>query len=49
MIRMNANVAAAEGRVSGPPQRGRRSVGMRGNAAQAFPPRPLEYQLYYGN
>ncbi|SOD55383.1 hypothetical protein SAMN06296416_10761 [Pseudoxanthomonas wuyuanensis] len=40
---------AAEGRMSGPPQRGGRSEGMRGSAAQASLPYPLEYQLYYAN
>ncbi len=41
-------VAATLGRrVSGPPQRGGRSEGMRGSAAQASLPHPLEYQMYY--
>ena len=39
--------SASEGRVSGPAQRAGRSDGMRGSAAQAFRPRPLEYQMYY--
>jgi hypothetical protein len=33
--------------MSGPPQRGGRSEGMRGNAARASLPHPLEYQMYY--
>ena len=40
-------IAAWEGRMSGPPQRGGRSGGMRGSAAQASLPHPLEYQMYY--
>ena len=42
-----ASIAAREGRMSGPPQRGGRSGRMRGNAAQASFPHPLEYQMYY--
>jgi hypothetical protein len=33
--------------MSGPPQRGGRSERMRGSAAQASFPHPLEYQMYY--
>ena len=33
--------------MSGPPQRGGRSQGMRGSAARAFLPHPLEYRMYY--
>jgi len=36
-----------DGRMSGPPQRGGRSGRMRGSAAQATFPHPLEYQMYY--
>ena len=36
-----------EGRMSGPPQRGGRSGRMRGSAAQASFPHPLEFQMYY--
>jgi len=36
------------GRMSGPPQRGGRSDGMRGSAALACRSHPLEYQMYYG-
>ena len=43
------STVAAEGRMSRPPQRGGRSEGMRGGAAQAPLPHPLEYQLYYAN
>jgi hypothetical protein len=39
--------AASERRMSCPPQRGGRSEGMRGSAAQASLPHPLEYQMYY--
>jgi hypothetical protein len=39
--------AAPEGRMPGPPQRGGRSDRMRGSAAQASCPHPLEYQMYY--
>ena len=39
--------AASDRRMSGPPQRGGRSDGMRGSAAQASRPHPLEYQMYY--
>ncbi len=49
---MHSNVSAmarAEGRMSGPPQRGGRSAGTRGSATQAFLPHPLEYPLYYAN
>jgi hypothetical protein len=34
-------------RMSGPSQRDGRSEGMRGSAARAFLPHPLEYQMYY--
>ena len=34
-------------RMSGPSQRDGRSEGMRGSAAQASLPHPLEYQMYY--
>jgi len=41
-------VAIALGRrMSGPSQRDGRSDGMRGSAAQASRPHPLEYQMYY--
>jgi hypothetical protein len=40
-------VPAPERRMSGPPQRGGRSGAMRGSAAQASRPHPLEYQMYY--
>jgi hypothetical protein len=33
--------------MSGPSQRDGRSDGMRGSAAQASRPHPLEYQMYY--
>ena len=39
--------AASDRRMSGPPQRGGRSEGLRGSAAQAALPHPLEYQMYY--
>jgi hypothetical protein len=34
--------------MSGPAQRAGRSEGMRGSAAQASFPHPLEYGMYYG-
>jgi hypothetical protein len=40
-------VRASGRRVSGPAQRAGRSDGMRGGAAQASRPHPLEYQMYY--
>ncbi len=40
-------LTASDGRMSGPAQRAGRSAGMRGSAAQASRPRPLEYQMYY--
>ena len=46
----NRNVIAvmSAGRLSGPPQRGGRSPGPRGSAAQACPSHSPEYQMYYG-
>jgi hypothetical protein len=35
------------GRMSGPAQRAGRSVGMRGSAARASRPHPIEYGMYY--
>ena len=43
----NVIVVVSTGRLSGPPQRDGRSPGTRGSAAQACPPHPLEYQMYY--
>ena len=42
-----SRIAARDGRMSGPPQRGVRSGRMRGSAAQAPFPHPIEYQMYY--
>ena len=44
---MLLGIAASDGRMSGPPPRGGRSERMRGSAAQASFPHPLEYQMYY--
>jgi len=45
MHHFSTSAATAMGRMSGPPQRGVRSAGMRGSAAQASRPHPLEYLL----
>ena len=42
-----SSITAWDGRMSGPPQRGVRSGRMRGSAAQAPFPHPIEYQMYY--
>jgi hypothetical protein len=47
MLYVAASITAADGRMSGPPQRGRHSERMRGGAAQASFPHPLEYSMYY--
>jgi hypothetical protein len=47
MVAYASILHAADGRMSGPPQRGGRSARPRGSAAQVPTPHPLEYQLYY--